>query len=376
MQVYLDNAATTALDPRVREVMIETMDMTYGNPSSIHAQGRQARTIIEKARKQVAQLLNAAPAEIFFNSGGTESDNTALVRSVEDLNKKHIISSPTEHHAVIHTIDALVKTNRAKATYLQVNRQGEIDLSELEELLKVNPDSVISLMHGNNEIGTLHDILAISELAQEYGAIFHSDTVQTIGHFKLDVQKLKANFLNGSAHKFHGPKGVGFLYINQDTKINPFIQGGAQERNMRGGTENIVGIVGLAKALEIAYEEQEENKKHIKALKTYALENLKNQIHNIEFNGITEVDNSLYTVLNTSLPFEDMDDMLLFSLDIAGIYVSGGSACSSGTNIGSHVLEAIKADPNKPSIRLSFSKFNTFQEIDFLIKKLKDLEMR
>lgn len=375
-QVYLDNAATTPLEPRVKEVMIEAMEMSFGNPSSIHAQGRQARTLIEKARKQVAQLLNAAPAEIFFTSGGTESDNTAICRSVFDLNTQHIISSPTEHHAVIHTIDALVQNGNARVSWLDVNSKGEIDLLQLEDILKKEPHSLISLMHGNNEIGTLHDIYKISELAKEHGAIFHSDTVQTVGHFNFDVQDLKINFLNGSAHKFHGPKGVGFLYINQDTKIKPFIQGGAQERNMRGGTENVMGILGLAKALEIAHEEQESNKKYIKNLKNYAISQLKRHLPEVEFNGIWDPENSLYTVLNVSLPLDDMDDMLLFSLDIAGICVSGGSACSSGTNIGSHVLEAIKANESRPSIRISFSKYNTTEEIDILINKLMDLKMR
>jgi cysteine desulfurase len=373
MQIYLDNAATTPLDPAVIQVMMETMQSEFGNPSSIHAHGRRVKTIIEKARRTVAGLLNAAPAEIFFTSGGTEADNFAIVRAVEDFQIEHIITTPLEHHAVLHTIEALQKTKPLKVSYLSVDQEGHIDLGELTDLLRSNARSLVSIMHGNNEIGTLNNVQAIGEICQEFDAIFHSDTVQTMGHYKHDLQVLNANFMTGAAHKFHGPKGVGFLYIKQNTKIQPLIHGGAQERNMRGGTENVYGIVGLAKALEIAYEHMETDHKYIQSLKSYMIDRLKEEIPGVAFNGDIRPEHSLYTVLNASFPCTDLADMLLFNLDIAGICVSGGSACSSGTNIGSHVLTAIQSDAERPSVRFSFSKYNTKEEIDVVIAKLKDI---
>lgn len=373
MQVYLDNAATTPLDPEVIEVMTETMRENFGNPSSIHAHGRQVKTIVEKARKTVANLLKASPSEIFFTSGGTEADNMAIVRSILDLGITHAITSPLEHHAVLHTLEEQEKLGRIHLDILHVNAQGDVDLDHLRELLSKNPRTLVSLMHANNEIGNLTDIKKVSEICQEFDAIFHSDTVQTMGHYVHDVSDLKVDFITGAAHKFHGPKGVGFIYINAKNKIKPMIYGGAQERNMRGGTENVYGIVGLAKALELCYADMDAHRTHIQSLKDYMKTELIDAIPDVRFNGHTDASNSLYTVLNVSLPCADIADMLLFSLDIAGISASGGSACSSGSEIGSHVLHALHGDFKRPSVRFSFSKYNTKAEIDFVVKTLKEL---
>ena len=373
MQIYLDNAATTPLDPQVMEVMVDAMKNNFGNPSSIHAHGRQVKTIVESARRTIAKLLHASPSEIFFTSGGTEADNMAIVRSIQDLNITHAITSPIEHHAVLHTLEEQAKLGKIHLDLLNLNEKGEIDLNHLEELLAKNPRTFVSIMHANNELGNLTDIKKVSEICKKYNAIFHSDTVQTMGHYVHDLSDLKIDFITGAGHKFHGPKGVGFLYINADTKIKPFIYGGAQERNMRGGTENVYGITGIAKALEIAYAEMQEHQNHIQEIKSYMISELKKAIPTIEFNGNIEADKSLYTVLNVSLPCTNMSDMLLFNLDIAGISASGGSACSSGSDIGSHVLRGINADPNRPSVRFSFSKYNTKEEIDIVVQKLKEI---
>lgn len=373
MQIYLDNAATTPLDPEVMEVMVETMQNDFGNPSSIHAHGRQVKTLVEKARRTVAQLLQASPSEIFFTSGGTEADNMAICRAVEDLGVKHAITTALEHHAVLHTLEELEKQGKITLHFLRVDQQGNIDYDHLEELLAQHPAALVSLMHANNELGNLTDIARVSALCQEYKAVFHSDTVQTMGHYVHDLSQLKIDFITGAAHKFHGPKGVGFIYINAKNKIKPILYGGAQERNMRGGTENVYGIVGLAKALEIAYRDMEEHQTYIQGLKTYMIEQLQAAIPDVAFNGNILAEQSLYTVLNVSLPCTDMSDMLLFNLDIAGISASGGSACSSGSDIGSHVLTGIRADASRPSVRFSFSKYNTKEEIDFVVQKLKEL---
>ncbi|MBK7311697.1 MAG: cysteine desulfurase [Sphingobacteriaceae bacterium] len=373
MKVYLDNAATTKLDETVLETMIPVMRDEYGNPSSIHGAGRKVRSLIEGARKSVAKLLNVTPAEIFFTSGGTEADNTAIVQTVENHNIKHVISSKIEHHAVEHTISVLEKKGKIKASWVNVDEKGNVDLNHLEELLKNNPRSLVSLMHANNEIGTLLPIKEVGELCEKYNAFFHSDTVQTVGHYPIDLKNIKVHFIACAAHKFHGPKGVGFLYINHTVKIDPFINGGSQERNMRGGTENVYGIIGLAKALEICYKEMDEHLTHISGLKAYMMQKLKDSIPGIEFNGETEPAKSLYTVLNCRFPKHANAEMLLFNLDIAGIYASGGSACTSGSNQGSHVLRGIKADMDRPSVRFSFCKHNTKEEIDFVVKKLNEL---
>lgn len=374
MRVYLDNAATTRLDPEVFEAMKPFLLDEWGNPSSIHSHGRTVRSAIEKARRTVAELLNTSPAEIFFTSGGTEADNTAIRCSVDSAGIQHIISSPLEHHAVLHTVKNLADAGKVKLHLLDVDKKGNPDLSQLEDLLKANNKCLVSLMHANNEIGNLIDIQRVGELCAEYGAIFHSDTVQTMGHYRHDLAKLPIQHIVGSAHKFHGPKGVGFLYINSEHKICPFVHGGAQERNMRGGTENVYGIVGLAKALEIAYREMDEHQAHIQAVKSRMIAQLQQAIPNVNFNGTAlETEHSLYTVLNVSLPPTDDNDMLLFSLDINGISASGGSACSSGSQVGSHVLAALKGDENRGSVRFSFSKYTTVEEIDYAVEKLAEL---
>ncbi len=372
MRVYLDNAATTPIDKEVLKSVYEVMESHYGNPSSIHAHGREVRTLIEKARKSVATLLHASPSEFFFTSGGTEADNMAIRCSISDYGIKNVITSAIEHHAVLHSLQALESSGLIQLNYVNIDERGSVDYQHLEELLDTHERSFVSLMQANNELGTLTDIERVGELCEKYNAIFHCDTVQTMGHYLHDLNKLKVHFLVCAAHKLHGPKGVGFLYINHKIKINPMIFGGSQERNMRGGTENVYGIVGLAKALEVAYAEMEEHHQYIQGLKSYMIDQLRINIPGIEFNGETDPEKSLYTVLNVSFPEMDMAEMLLFSLDIAGISASGGSACSSGTNIGSHVLNGIQANPNRPAVRFSFSKYNSKEEIDYVIVKLKE----
>ena len=375
MKVYFDNAATTAMDDRVIEAMLPFMKSHFGNPSSVHSHGREVRNAIEKSRKKVAELLNASPSEIFFTSGGTEADNTALVCGVETHGITHAISSPIEHHAVLHTLEILEKKGKIKLILLDVNAKGEIDPRQLEDLLKANPNSLLSLMHANNEIGNLNDLEKIGSLAKEYGAFFHSDTVQTMGHYAHDLKILPIDALVAGGHKFHGPKGSGFLYVRKDKKIHPFIHGGAQERNMRGGTENVIGIIGIAKALELAYEDMAGHQAHVEKIKKHFIEKLSQEIPGVEFNGLSaDLEKSLYTVLNVSLPPSEANrGMLLFNLDLEGISASGGSACSSGATVGSHVLRALKHNPERDSVRFSFSRFNTLEEVDYTIDKLKEL---
>lgn len=371
-RIYLDNAATTAIDKEVLEVMKNAMEFQYGNPSSIHAHGREVRTIIENARKTVAKLLNTSPAEIFFTSGGTEADNMAINCAINDYGIKHAITSKIEHHAVLHTLEVLEKKGHIKLSYVNLDKKGHVDVAHLEELLSSNDRTFVSLMHANNEIGNLLDLEKVGDICEKYNAIFHCDTVQTMGHYRHDLSKLKVHFITCAAHKLHGPKGVGFLYINHNIKIKPMIHGGAQERNMRGGTENVYGIVGLAKALEIAYNELDEHQNYIQGLKSYMIDKLRESIPGVDFNGDIDPAKSLYTVLNVSFPESEMGEMMLFSLDIAGISASGGSACSSGSNVGSHVLTAIGSPSNRAAVRFSFCKTNTKEEIDTVVEKLKE----
>lgn len=372
MKVYLDNAATTPLDPEVIKTMLSVMQNSFGNPSSIHSWGRETKTAIENARKTVARLLNAAPSEIFFTSGGTEANNTAIFCSVRDLGIKHAITSRIEHHAVLHTLEELAKNDKIKLSFVDLDETGHVNLLHLEELLKTNDRSLVSLMHGNNEIGNILPFKEVGDICEKYNSVFHSDTVQTMAHFPFDLKKVNVHFINCASHKFHGPKGVGFLYINSKIKIHPFIFGGSQERNMRGGTENVYGIVGLAKAMEIAFSQLDEHKEKITDLKNYMAKKLKANIPDIKFNGDT-LGKSLYTVLNVSFPATENSEMLLFNLDIAGIACSGGSACSSGTDTGSHVLKTLYGSSDRPSVRFSFSKYTTKEEIDFVVEKLKEL---
>lgn len=372
MKVYFDNAATTPMNLEVVDLMANMMREDYGNPSSIHAQGRLVRTKIEEARKKIALLINCAPGEIFFTSGGTEADNMAIRKSVSDLGVKHIISSAIEHHAVSHTIEELAKAGRIESHMLNIHPNGQIDTQHLEELLKTHSNVLVCLMHANNEIGSMIDIDHVAQLCKANNALFQCDTVQTMGHYAFDLSKTHISFLAASAHKFNGPKGVGFIYINHETKITPYLTGGSQERNMRGGTENVYGIVGLAKALEISYANLEADKLRIDVLRKYMAEELTKNIPGILFNGDLD-GRSLYTVLNVNFPPSPISEMILFKLDIAGIAASGGSACTSGTDVGSHVLTALKVDPNRPSVRFSFGIQNTKEEVDYVVGKLKEM---
>ncbi len=371
MRVYFDNAATTPMAPEVIETVSHAMRTLFGNPSSIHADGRMARTAVEDARKTVAKYLNASIGEIFFTSGGTESNNMILKNVVRDLGVKRFITSKIEHHCVLHTLEALEKTADIQVEFVKFDEKGRIDLENLEVLLKINNDkTLVSLMHANNEIGTMIDLDAVSKICEEHGAFFHSDTVQTMGYFPIDVNKTKIHFLTGAAHKFHGPKGIGFIYINGDVTLKPFIDGGSQERNMRGGTENVPGIVGLAKALEMAQEDMYERQDEIEGIRQYFKNQLLDTFADIQFIGDYE-GNYHYKVLNVSFPPSMKSELLLFNLDIAGISASGGSACSSGAEGGSHVLDALDIDPERKCIRFSFSHYNTLDEVDFVIEKLK-----
>lgn len=374
MRVYFDNAATTAISEEVIDAMLPALRNLYGNPSSIHAEGRAARAALESARKTVAHSIGAGTGEIFFTSGGTESNNMAIKCAVRDLGVQRIISSPIEHHCGTHAIETVKKNKGVEVVWLPVDALGRVDYEALETALadQGGKKTLVSLMHANNEIGTMTDIARVSGLCRQYGALFHTDTVQTVGHFPINVQDIPVNFLSGAAHKFHGPKGVGFIYINPDTPIKPFIDGGAQERNMRGGTENVYGIIGMAKALELACGEMESRTNHIKDIRNYLKDRLLQEFEDIQFNG--DLDGaSLYTVLSVAFPPSPKNELLLLSLDIAGISCSGGSACSSGSEKGSHVLEAINADPARKSIRFSFSHYNTRDEVDFLVEKLKNI---
>ncbi len=371
MQVYLDNAATTPLDQEVLEAMLPFMKDQYGNPSSIHSHGRKVRSAIEQCRKQIAEMLNTSPSEIFFTSGGTEADNTALTQSIVTGGIKSVLTSKLEHHAVLHTLEQWHKRGIIELNYVGFDEKGNINFSELEAWLQKHPGGLVSLMHGNNEIGNLLDLKAVALACKEYNVVLHSDTVQTVGHYTIDLQETPAHCLAGAGHKFHGPKGVGFLYLHHDHKIDPYIHGGSQERNMRGGTENVYGIVGLCKALELAYQHLEEHRRYIERLKQRMIDQLIEKVPGVAFNGESaNLDRSLYTVLNVSLPPASDNEMLLFSLDIQKISASGGSACSSGSNVGSHVLSALEHDPNRGAIRFSFSKYNTEEEIDYTVEKL------
>jgi cysteine desulfurase len=369
-RIYLDNAATTAIDPEVLEAMLPYLQEHYGNPSSIYSYGRETRLAIEQARKSTARLLGAHPAEIFFTSGGTESSNTAILGAVRDLGCKHIITSQLEHHATLHTVEHLALRKEISVSLLNVHTDGHVDLMDLENQLKGSGGkTLVSLMHANNEIGNITDIHRVGDLCKQYGAYFHSDTVQTVGHFPFNLRETPVHFITGSAHKFHGPKGAGLLYINENVRISPFIHGGGQERNMRAGTENVYGIVGFAKALEMATTNLETDSSYIQSLKSYMIQQIKSRIPVISFNGDTE-GRSNYTVLNLSIPKSEKSEMLLMNLDMAGICASGGSACTSGAQTGSHVIRAFKPDPNRIPVRFSFCKYNQRREVDQVIERL------
>jgi cysteine desulfurase len=372
--IYFDNAASTAIDKEVYETMQPYFTTKFGNPSAIYSLGRETRAEIEKSRKLIAQLLGAHPGEIFFTSGGTESTNMVLRKCIHSLGVKHIITSPIEHHCVLHTVEDMAALGLISMHLLPVDAQGNINLQDLENLIKTLPSGevLVTLMHANNEIGTMTDIHSIGTIVHQYNNYFHSDTVQTVGHFQFNLHEMPVDFITGSAHKLHGPKGVGLVYISDATKIKSMLTGGGQERNMRAGTENVSGIIGLAKAISMAYANFETEKNYIIDIKNYFKTELSNHFKGISFNG--NQDKNLYTVLSVAFPRNEKTEMLLYRLDMEGICVSGGSACSSGANAGSHVINAIndnKAD--QATIRFSFSKYNTKEEVDITIQKLKTL---
>ncbi len=353
-RIYFDNAATTSLHPEVLEAMMPYLTEKFGNPSSIYSYGRETRMAIENARKSVARILNVHTAEIFFTSGGTESSNTAINASVADLGCKHIITSVIEHHATLHTVEHLHCKGLVDLSFVKLLPNGHIDLEDLKSILTGSKEKcLVTLMHANNEIGNILDIHAVGNLCKLYNAIFHSDTVQTVGHYNFDLRNVPVHFVTGAAHKFHGPKGIGILYINENVKINPFLYGGGQERNMRAGTENLYGIVGFGKALELATENNESDSAYIGDLKAHMMSQLKENIPRVCFNG-DPCGKSLYTVLSVSLPKSERSEMLLFNLDINNICASGGSACTSGADAGSHVIRAINNNPSQVTIRFSF----------------------
>lgn len=375
-KVYLDSAATTQPRPEVIAKMQDALANFYGNPSSTHSFGRAAKTQIEKARKTIAKQLNASPSEIIFTSGGTEADNMILTSAVIDLGVQHIVTSKIEHHAVLHTVEALQATYGIKVSYVNLDEFGSPDLQDLKSLLQASTEkTLVSLMHVNNEIGNMIDIDAFATLCKEHQVYFHSDTVQSIGHWEWDLSKTPVDFLTAAAHKFHGPKGVGFAFIRKNIPLKPMIHGGEQERGFRAGTEPFHNIVGLETAFVLAYENLEEERNYVRELKTYFISRLQQEIPGIKFNGHSgDSAKSTYTLVNVCLPLSpEKGALLLFQLDLKGISCSKGSACQSGSDMGSHVLNEIlsKEDLDKPSIRFSFSKYNTKEELDYVVSCLK-----
>ncbi len=374
MNVYFDNAATTPLEKKVLDKMIPYMENGFGNPSSIHKRGREIKSAIEKSRSRVAEILCCEPGEIFFTSGGTEADNMFITNTVLEKKIDTIITSKIEHHAVLHCCEYLNKSHKINIKYVNINEKGEIDHVHLENLIRKNTNSLVSLMHGNNEIGNLNDIKTISKICEKYNTILHSDTVQTIGHYNINLNDINIHGVVGSAHKFHGPKGIGFLYLNNKHKISPFIHGGAQERNMRGGTENVYGIIGLSEALTLASDNLDSHREKVQKLKGHMISSLEKKIKGVKFNGMSaDIDQSLYTVLNVSIPNIDDQQMFLFNLDINNIAASAGSACSSGSDSGSHVLKEIPTVDGCVNVRFSFSKYNTLEEVDYVVNKIIEI---
>lgn len=373
-RIYLDNAATTPLDKEVLDAMLPYLSTHFGNPSSIYSYGRETRLAIETARKSVAKTLGAKGGEVFFTSGGTESNNSAIAAAIRDLHCTHILTSPIEHHAVLHTVQHYHKAGLVSLSYVELMEDGRVNYENLEDQLsrlsKEEKKCLVSLMHANNEIGTLLDLEKVGTICEKYGAYFHSDCVQTVGHYPIDLQSLKVHFISAAGHKFHGPKGVGILYVKEGVHVEPFIFGGGQERNMRAGTENVYGIVGFAKALQIADRDYQKDSGYIQGLKAYMISELHREIPGVSFNG--DIEGGLYTVLSVCFKKSHKSDFILLNLDISNICISGGSACSSGTDIGSHVINALGKAEQYATIRFSFSKYNTRDEINTVIKKLKE----
>lgn len=372
MKVYFDNAATTPLDEEVLAAMMPYLKEHFGNPSTQYSYGRDTRAAIEEARKEIAQLINAQASEVVFTSGATESNNMVIKGAVNYLGVERIITSPIEHHCVEYSVVFCRDHLQVETAFVKIDDKGNIDFDDLETLLQSSSKkTLVSLMHANNEIGTLLDAERVGALCKKYNALFHSDTVQTFAHFPIDVQKMNVDFISGAAHKFHGPKGIGFLYMRKQHKLQAYIHGGGQERGFRAGTENVYGIVGMAAAAKKAYANLENDKAYILGLKNYFIQQLQANFQDIDFNGNID-ENSLFTVLNVSFPPSDKAALLLFMLDIDGICCSGGSACGSGASAGSHVISALAKDENRVSIRFSFSKHNTKEEVDYVISKIKE----
>jgi len=369
-RVYLDNAATTPLNSKVIEKMLFSLQNNYGNPSSTHSYGRESKGALEDSRRKIAQLVGAKPSEIIFTSCGTESNNMILKNAICDLGVQRILVTKTEHPSVKKTVECL--SSQVEVVYIPIDTYGAMNLKDLESALQSSDKkTLISAMHANNEVGILNNIEAIGQLAHQYHALFHTDMVQTVGHIPVSYKDMNIDFSAASAHKFHGPKGVGFLFMKQSNKLSPYISGGSQERGYRSGTENLSSIVGMAEALEIAVQGIEEDTKQVTELRQYMADQLLKNVPGLQI--ITNLNNSLYTVLSVLFPTEMSNDMLPFQLDLKGIACSSGSACSSGADKGSHVIEALGIDPTRKVIRFSFSKYNTKEEIDFAIRQIKEL---
>ena len=376
MEVYFDNAATTRIRHEVVDEIKNCLLETYGNPSSTHSFGRSAKSKLENARKVIASYLNALPQEIIFTSGGTESDNMLIRCSVKDMGVTTIISSRIEHHAVLHTLDDLESTG-INIKYVKTNNKGQVDFQDLERLLKEdNSKKLVTLMYVNNEIGTILDLERVGLLCKELNALFHTDAVQGVAHFNIDVEKYNIDFLSAAAHKFHGPKGVGFSYVKKNTGINPFIRGGSQERGLRAGTEALPNIIGMEKAISLSYDNLNKEKVYIQSIKDYFIKSIKKIFPNVQFNGCSsDSEESTYTLINIAIPvIKEKASLLDFQLDLKGIACSKGSACQSGSNQGSHVLKEVQGENKNdwPSLRFSFSSYNSKKEVDYLMGILKE----
>ncbi|WP_405223588.1 cysteine desulfurase family protein [Dokdonia sp. Asnod1-B02] len=376
-KVYFDNAATTQIREEVLDRIMQVMRDVSGNPSSTHAVGRSAKSIVENARKTVAKILNVSAGEIFFTSGGTEADNLVINSAARDLGIQRIITSRIEHHAVLHAAEEAARTNNIKLEYVNLKNCGTPDEKHLEEMLKSSEEkTLVSLMHVNNEVGNMIDIEAVATMCKSYGALVHSDMVQSIGHYNIDLQKIPVDYIAAAAHKFHGPKGVGFAFVRKNSGLRPLIYGGSQERGLRAGTEGVHNIAGLETAMEYAYKNLEEESAYVKGIKDYFAERLQEEIPEAKLNGnCSNSEKSTYTLLNVCLPIaSEKALLLLFQLDMKGISCSKGSACQSGSDKGSHVLQEILSgeDLGKPSVRFSFSKYNTKADVDYVIQILKE----
>tara|TARA_B100000925_G_scaffold283996_1_gene258469 strand:+ start:1307 stop:2452 length:1146 start_codon:yes stop_codon:yes gene_type:complete len=376
--IYLDNAATTKVRDQVVDAMSTVIKNEYGNPSSTHSYGRSSKSIVELSRKEISEILNVKSSEIVFTSGGTEGDNMIIRNCVNNLGIQHIITTKIEHHAVTHTIDDLLNTNKIKISFVKLSKLGEVDLEDLENILKKSDQKcLVSLMHINNEIGNITDIDAVSKICKKYNSLFHSDTVQSVGHYDLDFEKIKVDFFVASAHKFHGPKGIGFAFIRKNTNLGSYITGGMQEKGLRAGTESVHNIVGMSEALKISTRNLKSEKKYISELKSYFISEIKNKIKDIKFNGLCEYENkSTYTLVNVLLPIKrETGGLFMFKLDMKGIACSKGSACQSGSDSGSHVLREIQnnEDNKRVSLRFSFSIYNTKDEVDYVISQIVSL---